>query len=143
MDPQYLDGHCESLRSLDRHSNAWMWLALCLQLKRSNTPKAITACKALDYIDCSTSYKKKPGKTVDRNTAILELRILSICMGEAVWLGHTDDNLQIGLKLQRKKTAKPERCSRTVVQNSATNQAIWFLTPNSITKRRVDPTAIQ
>jgi integrase len=104
--PQFFERHCQSSRTRDRYLDAWKWLALWLQLERYHSPRAITYRNALDYIDWRTAYKKKTGKTVGRNTANLELRILGIIMGEAVRLGHVDANPLARLKLRQDKPAK-------------------------------------
>ena len=45
-------------------------------------------------------------QTVGRNTAIMELKLLAMIMGEAVPLGHADANPLVSLKLRRDKSAK-------------------------------------
>jgi hypothetical protein len=90
--PQYLSRHCESPRTLERYHDAWKWLAFWLQERHYHTPRAISYRNALEYIDWRTTYKKRTGKTVGRNTAIFELRILSIMLSEAVRLGYADAN---------------------------------------------------
>ena len=44
--------------------------------------------QALEYVDWRTAFKKKSGKSVGRNTAIMELKLFAMIMGEAVRLGH-------------------------------------------------------
>jgi hypothetical protein len=104
--PQYLERHCESARTLERYSGNWKWLAFWLQEKRFHNPRAITYRNALEYIDWRTGYKKKTGKTVGRNTAIMELKLLAMIMGEAVRLGHADANPLVNLKLHKDRAAK-------------------------------------
>ncbi len=103
---QYLERHCESPLTLERYLDAWKWLALWLQTKRFHSPKDITYRNAIEYVDWRTSFKKKTGKTVGRNTAILELKILAMIMGEAVRLGHADANPLVSIKLHRDKAEK-------------------------------------
>ena len=104
--PQYLERHCETKRTLERYSDSWKWLALWLQMQRFHSPRAITYRNALEYIDWRTTYKKKSGKSVGRNTAIMELKLLAMIIGEAVRLGHADANPLVSLKLKRDQTAK-------------------------------------
>ncbi|MGH7951285.1 MAG: tyrosine-type recombinase/integrase [Limisphaerales bacterium] len=104
--PQYLERHCESPRTLERYTGNWQWLAFWLQEKHYHSPRVITYRNALEYIEWRTSYKKKTGKTVGRNTAIMELKFLAMIMGEAVRLGHSDANPLVSLKLKRDKAAK-------------------------------------
>jgi hypothetical protein len=57
-------------------------------------------------VDWRTTFKKRTGKVVGRNTAILELKMLSLIMGEAVRLGHVDANPLVSLKIRKSKSAK-------------------------------------
>src|ERR1035441_7078919 len=104
--PQYLERHCESPRTHERYLDAWKWLAFWLQEKHYHSPRAITYRNALEYIDWRTTYKKKTGKTVGRNTAIFELKTFAMLIGEAVRLGHADANPLVSFKLRRGKAAK-------------------------------------
>ena len=114
---RYLERHCESPRTLERYLDAWKWVGLWLQTKRYHSPKAITYRNAIEYVDWRTSYKKKTGKTVGRNTAILELKTLGMIMGEAVRLGHADANPLVSIKLRRDKAEKkPELTDKEIVE---------------------------
>ena len=127
--PQYLERHCESPRTLERYTGSWQWLAFWLQEKRYNSPRAITYRNALEYIDWRTSYKKKTGKTVGRNTAIMELKLLAMIMGEAVRLGHADANPLVSLKLRRDKAEKkPELTDKeiSVIRESLKEEPEWM-----------------
>jgi len=104
--PQYLERHCESPRTHERYLDAWKWLAFWLQEKLYHSPRAITYRNALEYIDWRTTYKKKSGNRVGRNTAIMELKLLAMILGEAVRLGHADANPLMSMKLKRDKAAK-------------------------------------
>ena len=104
--PQYLERHCESPLTLERYLDAWKWLAFWLQEKHFHSPRAITYRNTLEYLDWRTSYKKKTGKTVGRNTAIFEIKTFALIMGEAVRLGHADANPLMSMKLKRDKAAK-------------------------------------
>ena len=115
--PQYLARHCESPLTRERYLDAWKWVALWLQTSRYHSPKDITYRNAIEYIDWRTSYKKKTGKTVGRNTAILELKTLAMILGEAVRLGHADANPLVSLKLRRDKAEKkPELADSEIVE---------------------------
>ena len=112
---QYLERHCETPRTLQRYTGNWQWLALWLQEKHYHSPRAISFRNALEYIDWRTSYKKKTGKTVGRNTAIMELKLLAMIMGEAVRLGHADANPLVSLKLKKDKSEKkPELTDKEI-----------------------------
>ncbi len=114
---QYLERHCESPSTLQRYLGNWQWLAFWLQERHLHSPRAITYRNALDYIEWRTTYKKRTGKTVGRNTAIMELKMLAMIMGEAVRLGHAEANPLVSLKLRRDKAAKkPELTDKEVAE---------------------------
>ena len=98
--------HCRSERTLERYIDAWKWPALWFQLQRIHSPRQVTYQRAIDYLDWRTSFKKRTGKTVGRNTAIYELKILSLVIDEAVRLGHGDANPLVSLDVHRDKPAK-------------------------------------
>jgi integrase len=113
--PQYLERHCESPGTFQRYTGSWSWLAYWLQEKRYHSPRMITYRNALEYIEWRTNYKKKTGKRAGRNTAIMELKLLAMLMGEAVRLGHADANPLVSLKLRRDKAAKkPELTDKEI-----------------------------
>jgi len=127
--PQYLERHCESPRTLERYSGTWSWLAFWLQEMRYHSPRAITYRNALEYLDWRTNYKKKTGKTAGRNTAIMELKLLAMIMGEAVRLGHADANPLVSLKLRRDKAAKkPELTDKEIseIREALTTEPEWM-----------------
>jgi len=107
--PQYLKRHCENAATLQRYRCSWAWLALWLQENHYHSPRSITYRNGLEYIEWRTNRKKKTGKRAGRNTAIMELKLLAMILGEAVRLGHADANPLVSLKLRRDKAArKPE-----------------------------------
>ena len=115
--PQYLERHCESRLTYERYADAWKWLALWLQIRRYHSPRDINYAKGIEYVDWRTAYKKKTGKTVGRNTAILELKILAMIIGEAVRLGHADANPLVSIKLRRDKAEKkPELTDEEIIE---------------------------
>lgn len=109
--PQYLERHCQTARTYERYKGNWVWLAHWLQENRYDAPKAITYRNALSYIDWRIAYKKKSGKTVSRNTAIMELKLLAMIIGEAVRLGHADANPLAQLKIRKDRPVKKPELS--------------------------------
>jgi hypothetical protein len=68
-------------------------------------------------LDWRATFKKRTGKIVGRNTAIMELKLLALIMGEAVRLGHADGNPLVRLKIQKDKSAKkPEMTDEEIVE---------------------------
>jgi integrase len=125
----YLKRHCKSELTHERYLDAWKWLGLWLQLRRFHSPRDITYANAIEYTDWRTSYRKKTGKTVGRNTAILELKILAMVMGEAVRLGHAEANPLASIKLRRDKAKKkPELTDQEIVEVRAALQTepVWM-----------------
>ncbi|MCX6894987.1 MAG: hypothetical protein NTZ16_05695 [Verrucomicrobia bacterium] len=128
---KFLDRHCDSPLTLERYADAWKWLALWLQTKRLHSPRAITYRVALEYLDWRICYKKKSGKTVGRNTAIMELKLLAMIMGEAVRLGYADANPLVSLKLKRDRAAKkPELTDDEIreIRASLKSEPEWMQT---------------
>jgi integrase len=114
--PKFLERHCEAPRTRDRYEDAWKWVQLWLSREKLHSPRSITYRRALEYIEWRINHKKKTGKTVGRNTAILELKVFAMIMGEAVRLGHADANPLLQLKLKRDKAAKkPEMTDAEIV----------------------------
>jgi integrase len=129
--PKYLERHCETKQTLIRYSGNWKWLALWLQTQRLHSPRAITYRNALEYIDWRTDYKKKTGKKAGLNTAIMELKLLAMIMGEAVRLGHADSNPLVSLKLRRDKPAKkPELTDKEIhiIREELKSEPEWMQT---------------
>ena len=129
--PGFLDRHCESARTHERYLDAWKWLALWLQVRKLHSPRDITYRTVLDYVEWRTSYKKKSGNTVGRNTAIFELKTLAMIMGEAVRLGHIEANPLVSLKLRRDKAArKPELSDKEIaaIRGALSEEPEWMQT---------------
>lgn len=82
-----------------------------MQQKRIHSPRHITYKRGVEYVDWRTTFKKRTGKIVGRNTAIFELKTLSLIIGEAVRLGPADANPLINLRLHKDKPAKKLRMS--------------------------------
>jgi len=127
--PKYLQRHCQSKGTLERYSGNWKWLALWLQTRRLHSPRQITYRNALEYIDWRTTFKKKSGKYAGRNTAIMELKLLAMIMGEAVRLGHADANPLVSLRVKRDRPAKkPEMTDREItdIREALRSEPEWM-----------------
>ena len=104
--PQFLERHCKTEKTHERYLDAWKWLALWMQHERIQSPNQLTYKRGVEYVDWRTSFKKRTGKVVGRNTAIFELKTLSLIMGEAVRLGYTEANPLVHVKIHKDKAAK-------------------------------------
>ena len=115
--PKFLARHCQTKETFVRYEDAWKWIALWLQRQRIHAPRQLTYRLGVEYVDWRTHFKKRTGKTVRRNTAILELKLLSLIMGEAVRMGHADANPIVSIKIRREKSAKkPELTDQEIVE---------------------------
>jgi hypothetical protein len=92
-----------------RYLNAWAWLHLYLMEKKVVVPDHLTYAIAERYIAWRTAKKRNCGKLCRRNTALTELRILSVIMREAVRRGFCKGNVVDQLELRRDAVQeKPE-----------------------------------
>ncbi len=115
--PKFLVRHCQTKKTFVRYEDAWKWIALWLQRQRIHAPRQLTYRLGVEYVDWRTNFKKRTGKTVRRNTAILELKLLSLITGEAVRMGHADANPIVSIKIRRGKSAKkPELTDQEIVE---------------------------
>lgn len=112
---KYLKRHCGG-RTLERYLTSWKWISLWLLHRHLHSPRQITYKIGLEYLDWRTTFKKRTGKTASLNTAIMELKLFAMIMGEAVRLGHADANPLTSLKLQRDEAAeKPEMTDAEII----------------------------
>ena len=126
---KFFERHCRTRATLERYQDAWKWLELWMQRKRVHAPRQITYKLGVEYIEWRTSFKKRTGKIVRKNTAILEIKILSLVMGEAVRMGYADANPLASLKVPRDRSAKkPELTDQDIIEILAAlkNEPEWM-----------------
>jgi integrase len=99
----FLKEHCASPGTLERYLGAWNYLLAYLREEHIAMPCLLTYTKAQGYLAWRTTQKKRSGKTVKRNTAITDMKILSIVMNEAVKRGYAKTNTCEKMKLRRDK----------------------------------------
>ena len=127
--PKFFERHCPTKATLDRYEDAWKWVALWLQNNRIHSPRQLTYRLGIDYLEWRTTFKKRTGKIVGRNTAILELKLLSLVMGEAVRLGHADANPLVSMKIRRdRQPKKPELTDDEIleIQEALRDEPEWM-----------------
>jgi len=90
--PKFFARHCKSEKTSERYQCSWKWISLWLLHRHLHSPRQISYKIGLEYLDWRATFKKRTGKIVGRNTAIMELKLLALVMGEAVRLGHADGN---------------------------------------------------
>jgi integrase len=115
--PKFFERHCPTKATFDRYEDAWKWVALWLQNKRIYSPRQLTYRLGVEYLDWRTTFKKRTGKIVGRNTAILELKLFSLVMDEAVRMGHADANPLVSMKIRRDRPRKkPELADTEIIE---------------------------
>jgi hypothetical protein len=127
--PKFFERHCPTKATLDRYEDAWKWVALWLQNNRIHSPRQLTYRLGIAYLDWRTTFKKRTGKIVGRNTAILELKLFSLVMGEAVRMGHAAANPLVSMKIRRDKAPKkPELTDDEIleIQEALRDEPEWM-----------------
>lgn len=75
--------------TLKRYLGAWSWLALYLKDNQVHGPINLTYSHVLGFINWRRNQKKHSGKLVSLNTAICDIKVLSILYREALRRGYT------------------------------------------------------
>lgn len=107
--PKFLKDHCRTDGTHKRYKNRWEWICLFIAEKKIRTPEDVVFAHGQAYVDWRTSFKKKSGKTVCRNTAIMEVKLFSMIVQQAVRLDLCSANplVKLGLKKDEPEE-KPE-----------------------------------
>jgi len=92
-------------RTIERYAGGWRWVQLFLSDQRIGLT-AIRYHHVHKYIEWRVGRKKKTGKRAGRNTAIQEVKILAMVMGEAVRREMIPANPLAELKLRRDPAPK-------------------------------------
>jgi hypothetical protein len=74
----------EQAKTLRSYLGAWSFLRLYLRERRIQGPEQLTYSDVTGYIPWRTKRTKRSGKKVTKNTALHNIRILSVIMREAV-----------------------------------------------------------
>lgn len=92
-----------------RYSTAWSWLQTWLHERNLIQPAAIQYQHAQEYMDWRLRQLRACGRAVNRNTVLVELKVLASLMREAVRRGYAVSNPieRLGLARERPKE-KPE-----------------------------------
>lgn len=106
---QWVDPFLESSglapQSVVRYEGAWRWLQVFLQENHLDVTQ-VRYTHVADYLAWRVGRKKKSGKTAGRNTAIQEIKILAMILGEAVRRGLIVASPLAVLKLRKDKPPK-------------------------------------
>lgn len=96
-------------KTLTRYLNAWDWLRVYLEEKGIHHPEALDYVAARQYIPWRTQLRRHCGKVITFNTAMTELKIMGVIMGEALRRGYCGTNPCLRMGLKREDPAeKPE-----------------------------------
>ncbi len=86
--PKFLgERYRNSPLTLKRYQGAWVQLSAFLNEQRVARPAALTYQHALGFIDWRTTQKRTHGGMACRNTALCDLRVLSLVMRESIRRG--------------------------------------------------------
>ena len=81
---EYLESHCTNERTLARYLATWETFLFWLSEAGIKCPRELDHNGIVEYVKWRTGQKKRSGKQVSQNTAIMDLRVMSQVMAEAV-----------------------------------------------------------
>jgi len=116
---EYLQAHCLNQKTLVRYLATWEKFLFWMSKAGVKCPRELNHNSMVEYIKWRTGTKKKSGKTVSQNTAIMDLRIMSQVMAEAVRRNLADKNPARGHGFRK---AKPKKKPDITVEEI---QKIW------------------
>lgn len=100
--PQFLKSrYSNSQKTLTAYEGSWGWVCTYLLEKRVMAPAQLTYNHAIDFVPWRMSQKRHCGKTASKNTALCNLKVLSLVMGEAVRRGFALSNPVIRLGIRK------------------------------------------
>lgn len=84
--PAFLENRDVSETTKIRYRKTWHWVNLWLVREKINHPSEVKFHHAQDYLDWRKTHRKKTGKVVCHNTALLETKVFSMIVNRAVQL---------------------------------------------------------
>lgn len=87
-----VDAYRARPRTQQRYLGAWSFLGAFLAEARIPIPRLLSYAHVLSFIEWRTSQAKASGRTPSRNTALLDVRVLSQVMREAMRRGFASSN---------------------------------------------------
>jgi integrase len=148
--PDFLVRHSKRASTLNRYQGRWAWLVMWMQESKVKGPEQITYQRALDYLKWRTEYvHPRTKKKCCRNTAVYDIRLLQLVMGEAVRMGHVAANPLASLRIakepvKKKREITPDEICK--IQKHLAKRKEWMRTSFQIalhTGCRLFETAIQ
>ncbi len=99
--PQFLAGrYANSPRTLPFYQLGWTFVSAFLNERKVIAPAQLTYNHAIEFVAWRTAQKRHCGKFIGKNTALCNLRCLSLVMQEAVRRGYVLSNclLRMGIR---------------------------------------------
>lgn len=103
---EYLQSHCMREKTLARYLATWQTFLFWLSETGIKCPRELSHNSIVEYVKWRTGRKKKSGKTVGQNTAIMDLRVMSQVMAEAVRRNLADKNPARGHGFRKSRPKK-------------------------------------
>ena len=113
--PKFLKDHCGNAGTYKRYAN--------------RAPENVTFASGQDYLDWRTAYKKKSGKSVCRNTAIMEVKLFSQIMQQAMRLKLCTSNPLVRLGMRKDHPAKKPEITEeefAIILPALANEPEWM-----------------
>lgn len=132
--PRFIDQqYARQEKTRKEYQNRWDWLMLYLDEKKVATPRALTYEHVRDYPEWRMALKKRSGKSVTFNTALMEIKLLHLVIEEAIKRGYAEKN--VAARTGFKKEPSPEKPEMTDAEIAAIRKRLvdekwpeWMLT---------------
>lgn len=103
---EYLQSHCTNEKTLARYLATWETFLFFLSETGVKCARELDHNAIVKYVKWRTTRKKRSGKTVAANTAIMDLRVMSQVMAEAMRRNLADRNPAKGHGFRKTKPKK-------------------------------------
>jgi len=123
--------------TLRRYETAWHWIALFLGQNELRSPRDVRFRHAAEFVEFRTNWKKKSGRQVGRNTAILDLKVFSQLMQRAVQLEIIQGNPLVKTGLKREKARKKPEITKQEfdeIERALEDEPEWMQTSFAIAR---------
>jgi integrase len=127
--PSFLRQHCVSEKTLTRYLNAWSALEVYLRAKGIRGPAEVTYKHCVEYPGWRTGVDRRIMRPCNWNTALTEVKVLSVILQEAVRREIITANpcARLGLKrrnVKKKPEIKPEE--QRVIEDRLKTAPAWM-----------------
>lgn len=109
VEPWLREAYRRRTRTLDRYLGAWKFLRHFLAEQKVPLPRLLSYAHVLAFVEWRQQQEKRSGRRPSRNTALLDVRVLSQVMREAIRRGFASINHAANIGLSRDDSReKPE-----------------------------------